>query len=311
MSIIEFSKVTKTFGQHKVLNEASFTVPYGSVFGFLGNNGAGKSTTVRLMLGLLKPSDGEIRLFSHPSTIALPKCLNNIGCIIDAPALYQHLTANEYLSLTQRMKNIPKNDIDRVLNIVEMLPHKNGVISEFSLGMKQRLAIANALLGAPDLLVLDEPTNGLDPQGMVDIRELLRSLPKKTGSTIFVSSHLLSEVERIVSHVAIINRGEVVLQDTLKNLVSAEGKLTVSCEQLSNAKTLLSAADFQCSTNLSGELIIGGISKTQCSQIHHLLSKHRIDFWQSTFDQLSLEETFMKICNKQENVKSFDRKRVA
>jgi ABC-2 type transport system ATP-binding protein len=311
VSIIEFSKVTKTFGQHKVLNEASFTVPYGSVFGFLGNNGAGKSTTVRLMLGLLKPSDGEIRLFNHPSTIALPKCLNNIGCIIDAPALYQHLTANEYLSLTQRMKNIPKNDIDRVLNIVEMLPHKNGVISEFSLGMKQRLAIANALLGAPDLLVLDEPTNGLDPQGMVDIRELLRSLPKKTGSTIFVSSHLLSEVERIVSHVAIINRGEVVLQDTLKNLVSAEGKLTVSCEQLSNAKTLLSAADFQCSTNLSGELIIGGISKTQCSQIHHLLSKHRIDFWQSTFDQLSLEETFMKICNKQENVKSFDRKRVA
>jgi ABC-2 type transport system ATP-binding protein len=311
VSIIEFSKVTKSFGKQKILNEASFTVPYGSVFGFLGNNGEGKSTTVRLMLGLLKASDGEIRLFNHPVSVALPKCLNNIGCIVDAPALYQHLTANEYLSLTQRMKNIPKNDIDRVLTIVEMLPHKNGVISQFSLGMKQRLAIANALLGAPDLLVLDEPTNGLDPQGMVEIRELLKHLPNKTGSTIFVSSHLLSEVERIVSHVAIINRGEIVLQDTLKNLVSAKGKLTVSSAPSSNVRALLSAANFQCSTNLSGELIVEGISKSECSQIHHLLSKHRIDFWQSRFDQLSLEETFMSICNKKEHVTSFTGERVA
>ena len=244
MSIIEFNKVTKSFNHHKVLNEASFTVPQGSVFGFLGNNGEGKSTTVRLMLGLLKPSGGEIRLFNRSASTVLPRCLNNIGCIVDAPALYQHLTASEYLSLSQRIKNIPKNDIDRVLNIVEMLPSKNGVIAQFSLGMKQRLAIANALLGAPDLLVLDEPTNGLDPQGMLDIRELLRRLPEKTGCTVFVSSHLLNEVERMVSHVAIINRGEIVLQDTLRNLVKAEGKLTVSCLETSNALALLSAAIF-------------------------------------------------------------------
>lgn len=303
MNIIEFNQVIKSFNHHKVLNEVTFAVPQGSVFGFLGNNGAGKSTTVRLMLGLLNPCGGDIKLFNSPASKVLPQCLTHIGCIVDTPALYQHLTACEYLSITQRIKNLPRNDIERVLNLVELSANKHGVIAQFSLGMKQRLAIANALLGAPELLVLDEPTNGLDPQGMLDTRELLKSLPEKTGCTVFVSSHLLSEVERMVSHVAIINAGEIVLQNSLQNLINVEGQLTVSCAQLSLAHTVLSTANFHCRTTSSGELLVSGITQAQCAQVHHLLSQRKVDFWQSSFDQLSLEETFMKVCNKPASVK--------
>lgn len=311
MNIIEFNQVIKSFNHHKVLNEVTFAVPQGSVFGFLGNNGAGKSTTVRLMLGLLNPCGGEIKLFNSPASKVLPQCLTHIGCIVDTPALYQHLTASEYLSITQRIKNLPRNDIDRVLNLVELSANKHGVIAQFSLGMKQRLAIANALLGAPELLVLDEPTNGLDPQGMLDTRELLKSLPEKTGCTVFVSSHLLSEVERMVSHVAIINAGEIVLQNSLQNLINVEGQLTVSCAQLSLAHTVLSTANFHCITNSSGELLVSGITQAQCAQVHHLLSQHKVDFWQSSFDQLSLEETFMNVCNKPASVKQIQQERAA
>lgn len=302
MNIVEFNQVIKSFKQQIILNEVSFSVPQGSVFGFLGNNGAGKSTTVRLMLGLLKPSHGDIKLFNSPAHKVLPQALNKVGCIVDTPALYQHLTAADYLSIPQRLKHLPKSEIDRVLAIVEMSASKNKIIDQFSLGMKQRLAIANGLLGEPELLVLDEPTNGLDPQGMSDTRELLKNLPQKTGCTVFVSSHLLNEVERMVSHVAIINKGEIVLQDSLQNLMTLEGQLSISCSKPSLASRALVSANFECTATQHNELLIKGITQAQCPQVHHLLSKHDVDFWQSRFDQTTLEETFMKACNTQHTI---------
>ncbi len=295
MNVIEFNQVSKSFQYHKVLSDVTFSVAQNSVFGFLGNNGAGKSTVIKLMLGMLNPSHGEIRLFNQPVKQVLPAGFVNIGCIVDTPVLYENLTASEFLSFSQRLKNLPRKEIERVLEVVDLSAYKKQSISGYSLGMKQRLAIANTLLGSPKLLILDEPTNGLDPQGMQDMRELLKYLPERAGCTVFVSSHLLSEIERIASHIAVIHGGEIVKQDSLDNLKGTSGELRISCLALSKANVVLSNANFHCSSDQDGDLLVSKVTREECAQVHHLLSKNKVDFWQSSFCQQSLENVFMKV----------------
>ena len=224
---IQITGLNRHFGNLHVVRDLDLEVPPNSVFGFLGPNGAGKTTTIRLLLGLLRPDSGEICIFGSRFKTNRLALLRRIGCMIESPSVYPHLTARENLETKRRMLQAPKSEIDRVLGVVGLREAANRLVRGFSLGMTQRLAIANAMLGAPELLVLDEPTNGLDPAGMAEMRGLLRNLPAKEGVTVFLSSHLLSEVEEVATHIAILSRGARLFAGTVEELHARQRRALV------------------------------------------------------------------------------------
>ncbi|HEY4060471.1 MAG TPA: ABC transporter ATP-binding protein [Puia sp.] len=220
MYCLETDRLTHTFsGDTIVLDQIHLQVPTGSIYGFLGPNGAGKTTTLRLVLGLLKKKQGEIRVFGKRFDRDRLSILQRVGSLIETPSLYGHLTAVENLTLLQKIYRCPKERIGEVLELVGLPDTGNKKASQFSLGMRQRLGIAIALLNNPSFLILDEPTNGLDPNGIIEMRELLRTLNKERGMTILLSSHLLSEIEKLVTHVGIISKGKLLFQGTLESLL--------------------------------------------------------------------------------------------
>lgn len=219
MYCIETNKLTYKFkGGDTVLNDINLQVPTGSIYGFLGPNGAGKTTTLRLILGLLANQQGSIKIFDKEFYANRTEILANIGSLIEAPSLYGHLTATENLKIWQKIYQCPKERIAQVLDIVGLANTGKKRAGKFSLGMKQRLSIAIALLHNPKLLILDEPTNGLDPNGIIEVRELLKKLNKEHGTTVIISSHLLAEIEKMVTHLGIIHKGTVMFQGTLNDL---------------------------------------------------------------------------------------------
>lgn len=216
--IIETSKLTKKFGKFLAVDQVNLLVPKGGVYGFLGPNGAGKSTTIRMLLGLIKETKGEVKVFNKLIKEERIAILSRIGSMVETPSYYGHLTAYENLEVTRKILGAEKKEIERVLEIVKLTEVRNKAVKKFSLGMKQRLGIAQALLGKPELLILDEPTNGLDPSGIIEIRELIKSLPKDYGITILISSHILSEIELMATHVGIINKGKLLFQGSMDDL---------------------------------------------------------------------------------------------
>jgi ABC-2 type transport system ATP-binding protein len=214
---------TKT---RKDIESLELKVPKGSIYGFLGSNGSGKSTTIRLILGLLKKQSGKVSLFGvvFDKKTRL-KSLGKIGALIENPSLYDHLNAVDNLKISANYRQgISSERIDEVLEIVKLSHAKDKKIKAYSLGMKQRLGLAISLLSNPELIILDEPTNGLDPKGIIEMRELIKNLNEKFGTTIFISSHLLSEIEKTCTHVGIIRNGKMLFQDTVKALKQSKGK---------------------------------------------------------------------------------------
>jgi ABC-type multidrug transport system ATPase subunit len=221
MSVIEVQDISKQFGTLKAVDGLSFQVQEGDVFGFLGQNGSGKSTTIRMLLSLIHPSSGSIKLFGLPLKEHRNELLEKVGAIIERPDLYPYLTAKEHLQLFAkvRKKHITTSDINATLEKVGLSNRSTDRVQTFSLGMKQRLGIGIALVHNPSLIILDEPTNGLDPQGIADIRHLIQYLAKEEGKTIFVSSHLLSEIEQVASQILIIHKGKKVAGGATKQLL--------------------------------------------------------------------------------------------
>ena len=219
MNIIETHDLCKQYGNALRVAHLDLDVPEGSVYGFLGPNGAGKSTTLKMILGLVRPTAGDIRVLGKKmdggSRLAV---LRQVGSLIESPSYYGHLTGEENLRIVQTLRGVPEKNIREVLQIVRLDGQRGKRVAHYSLGMKQRLGLAAALLGYPKLLILDEPTNGLDPAGIQEMRELICSLPERFGMTVVVSSHLLSEIDQMADHVAIIREGELVFQDTLEAL---------------------------------------------------------------------------------------------
>ncbi|MBP6531949.1 MAG: ABC transporter ATP-binding protein [Bacteroidia bacterium] len=219
MSCIELKEINYRFpGNEPVLKNINLLVPKGSIYGFLGPNGAGKTTTLRLILGLLKRKTGSINIFNVPFDENRIEILKQTGSLIESPSIYSHLTAYENLNLLRKIYQCPESRIKDVLELVGLSNTGKKKCGLFSLGMKQRLGIAIALLNNPALLILDEPTNGLDPNGILEIRELLKKINSQYGITIVISSHLLSEIEKLVTHVGIINKGLMLFQGTLSEL---------------------------------------------------------------------------------------------
>ena len=218
-AVVETRGLCKQYGPALRVNHLDLTVPEGAVYGFLGPNGAGKSTTLKLLLGLARPTAGEIAVFGRPmGPRTRMETLSQVGSLIESPSYYGHLTGAENLHIVQTLRGAPERDIGEVLRIVRLDGQKGKRTAHYSLGMKQRLGLAAALLGFPRLLILDEPTNGLDPAGIQEMRELIRSLPGRFGMTVVVSSHLLSEIDQMADHVGIIREGRLVFQDTLSAL---------------------------------------------------------------------------------------------
>lgn len=217
--IIKTNSLTKAYGKQICVNNLNMSVPENRVYGFLGPNGAGKSTTLKMLLGLVRPTKGEIDIFGkRVNSKNRIDILRNVGSLIESPSYYGHLTAKENLKIFATLLDVPKTNIDKVLEIVRLDKQQSKKASKFSLGMKQRLGLASALLSFPKLLILDEPTNGLDPAGIQEMRELIKALPKQYGMTVIVSSHLLSEIDQMAEDVGIIANGKLMYQGELNKL---------------------------------------------------------------------------------------------
>jgi ABC-type multidrug transport system ATPase subunit len=231
---IQTTGLTFRYSKHrKVLDDVSLNIPKGSIYGFLGPNGAGKSTTMRLLTGILPEQDNSIKIFGKPLQEQLPQVFDNIGALVESPALYLHLSGYDNLRYIAKLRNVPESKIPEVLELVDLQRDAKRKAKQYSLGMKQRLAIGMALLSEPELLLLDEPVNGLDPNGMRDMRRLLVRLNKEKGTTIFVSSHLLSEIERMCTHVGIISHGKLRFEGTIEELGRQSGacKLQITLKE--------------------------------------------------------------------------------
>lgn len=231
-TIIETKQLTKRFNGKAAVDRLDLAVEKGEVYGFLGLNGAGKTTTIRMLLGLAASDSGRVELFGRDMEKDRLKLLPRIGCIIETPGFYENLTGGENLDLLRGIYGIPeKSSVKAALAIAGLTGEERKKVKEYSLGMKQRLGIAAAILHSPELLILDEPTNGLDPVGIIEIRKLLRQLARERGMTIFVSSHILSEVQQIADKVGIIHEGRLVKEITMDDLAALYRKyveITVS-----------------------------------------------------------------------------------
>lgn len=215
---IQTYALTRRFKQHLAVDAVSMTVPDKAVYGFLGRNGAGKTTTLKMLLGLIAPTSGAARVAGVDVARDRLAAARRIGALLEAHGFYGNLSGRENLDLTRTLLGLPKTEIDRVLEVVEMTDNAGRRVSDYSLGMRQRLGLARAMLGAPPVLILDEPTNGLDPDGIADMRRFLRALPERTGATVLLSSHLLGEIEQTATHIGILSHGQLVLEGELDRL---------------------------------------------------------------------------------------------
>ena len=254
-SVLTVNGVTKFYGRIRALNNVSFEVPQGSVFGILGPNGSGKTTLLSIILDVLKANNGSFLWFGHPGS---PEQRKKIGSLLETPNFYHYLSAVDNLKVTQSISGRGnEKDIDEVLKKVKLYERRKSRFKTYSLGMKQRLAIAASLLGDPKVLVLDEPTNGLDPVGIAEIRELIVEL-KNTGHTILMASHLLDEVEKVCTHVTILKTGDVITTGEVNEVLQDEDVVEVSAADL----TMLANVLQQFSNNLSINDISGTIQFT-------------------------------------------------
>ncbi|MFC4767342.1 ABC transporter ATP-binding protein [Effusibacillus consociatus] len=216
--LIHTKDLTKKFGQQISVDRINLEIRRGQIYGFLGPNGAGKTTTIRMLLGLMKPSTGSVRIFGKSLEEDRIEILSKVGSLVESPSYYRNLTGYENLEATRQLIGASKSEIERVLDIVRLEEVAHQLVKGYSLGMRQRLGIALALLGNPELLILDEPTNGLDPAGIHEIRELIKRLPQEYGLTVLISSHNLNEIELIATHVGIIQKGKMIFQGTIQEL---------------------------------------------------------------------------------------------
>lgn len=218
MNIIETQNLTKSYGGFTAVSGITLHIPKGTVYGFLGPNGAGKSTTMKMFLGLTKPTSGSFVIDGKQFPADRVPILKEVGSFIEAPAFYGNLTGEENLDIVRKILGLPKSSITEALEIVGLTPYRKRLAKKYSLGMKQRLGLASALIGKPPILILDEPTNGLDPVGIHEIRTMIRSLPQQFACTVLVSSHLLSEIELMADNVGILNHGRLLFEGTLDAL---------------------------------------------------------------------------------------------
>lgn len=302
-NLIETTNLTKQYGKVRCVNALNMKVPQSAVYGFLGPNGAGKSTTLKMILGLARPTEGSITLFGTPvNEKNRIKLLADTGSLIESPSYYGHLTGEENLHILQTLKGCPKENIDEVLRIVRLNDARKKKVAHYSLGMKQRLGLAAALLGFPKLLILDEPTNGLDPAGIQEMRELICTLPSDYGITVVVSSHLLSEIDQMADHVGIIRKGELVYQDTLEALHShASRQLALRTDQPATVISLLRKDGIEIDKE-EDYLLLPMLEDAYVARLIRKMVEHNIALYRVEKREKSLEDIFLSLTGKESSL---------
>ena len=297
--VIDTQGLSFHFGSQQVVKSLSLQVPEGSIYGFLGPNGAGKTTTIKLLLNLLKTDEGSIRVFDKDLQSNRISILSQIGSLIEQPAIYLHLTGKENLMNRALLLEVPESRVDEMLDLVHLKDAANKKAGKYSLGMKQRLGIALALLPDPKLLILDEPTNGLDPNGIIEIRELLIKLVSKHNKTVFVSSHLLAEVERMATHVGIIDHGELLFQGSIKDLEAiSQPRVQIEVNNTVDVANFLKKQGFTVTDVSEDNLSIPFTSKTQMGEINTLLNRNNYEVFSIHKVHKDLEKLFLDITQK-------------
>jgi ABC-type multidrug transport system ATPase subunit len=302
--LVEVSHLSKHFGEINAVEDLSFSVKEGEIYGFLGQNGAGKSTTIRMLLSLIRPDSGSIRLFGESLTQNRSSVLKKVGAIIERPDHYKYLTAFENLSLFARLSGIKinKERLLKYLNWVGLGDRSHSKVSTFSMGMKQRLGLAIALVHEPRLLILDEPANGLDPQGIADIRRLITDLSRKEGKTIIISSHLLSEMEQLADSMLIMDKGKKIIEGKVTDLLDP-AKSVVQVQTTDNARVMqqLSAGPFAGMGELDDRVIRFQMNKNDVPALAKAIQDAGAGII-SISTRHSLEEYFLSLTNYNRDV---------
>ncbi len=302
-NIIQTQHLTRRFGQVVAVSELELAVPKGCVYGFLGPNGAGKTTTIRMLLGLIRPNKGTVRLFGENLNGNRIEVLRQVGSLVEAPSLYPNLTGRENLKLLALLLDLPDEEINRVLDIVQMEAAANRLVRGYSTGMRQRLGLAGALLGRPALLILDEPTNGLDPAGIQEMRHLLRGLPEAFGVTIFLSTHLLNEVEQIATQIGIINNGKLIFQGSPEKLqTKLSGNAILEVDNPNRARQILTGMGWQVSQNGDHSLSIVSNDEKTLAKANAQLVAQGIEVYHLSQEKRSLEEIFLSLTTTERQV---------
>ena len=297
-TILSLNNLSKKFGQIQAVKNLSFNIKKGNVYGILGPNGSGKSTTLGIILNVVNKTSGEFTWFNGKRTTH--EALKKVGAIIERPNFYPYMTASQNLRLICKIKEVSTDKINEKLTDVNLFERRDSRFKTFSLGMKQRLAIASALLNDPEVLILDEPTNGLDPQGIHEIREIIKSIAAK-GTTILLASHLLDEVEKVCSHVIVIRKGEKLYSGSVDEMTVSKGLFELSSEtQNSKLQTLLEEHESIGSVKVQGEVFIAYITtEMKASEMNAYLLDNGVSVSHLVKRKPSLEQQFLELTNNQ------------
>lgn len=303
MAVIQTNNLTKEYNGSFAVNNLNISIGEGQVYGFLGPNGAGKTTSIRMILGLIKPSKGSVEVFGKTQNSKnRAAILKNVGALIENAASYPHLTAYENLKIMKTLTDSSYDNIDKVLKTVRLDDVRNKLVKEFSLGMRQRLGIAMALLRNPKLLILDEPTNGLDPSGIHEIRELIKEIPNTYGSTVLISSHLLSEIDQMATHVGIITKGSLVYQGSIEDLRNkGEDKILLRTDDIPKTLNVLNENGVSGKVN-DGCVEMNYFNDSSLGNIIQNIIYKGIKVYRIQEEKTSLEDIFLNMTRKEHSL---------
>ena len=296
MNVLEVSNLKKVIGKKEIIKDISFSIEEGEIFGFLGPNGAGKTTTIRMLVGLIKPTAGEISICGNNLIKSPEKALKQVGAVVENPELYKYLSGRENLMQIARMRGVSKKEVDETIELVGLKDRIDDKVRKYSLGMKQRLGLAASLLSSPKLLILDEPTNGLDPSGILDFREIVKKAANERGMAVFISSHILSEVQYLCDKVAFINHGIIKSVEDVKNN-SMVTDTDIICLRLENSISIdiLNKLDYVNSASLMEDGIQIILSSNKTPDLIDYLSTNKYKVNEVFKLRKGLEQRYMEL----------------
>ncbi|HEY5548387.1 MAG TPA: ABC transporter ATP-binding protein [Coriobacteriia bacterium] len=293
--VVETNGLTKRYGKRAVVDRLDLRVERGQIYGFLGLNGAGKTTTIRMLMGLIHPSAGSAQLFGRSVPAERMQVMRRVGALVESPSYYAHLSGRDNLKIVATLLDVPDRRIGEVLEIVRLTDDAKRKAGDYSLGMKQRLGIAAALIGSPDLVVLDEPTNGLDPAGIHEIRDLIRRMPREHGITVLVSSHLLAEIDQMATSVGVIHGGRLIFQGRIEELrARSRGHVRVETDRPADALAAVSGLGVKL-TEEGDALVLDSTSPADAANVVRALVARDIGVFRVEERRLSLEDIFLEL----------------
>ncbi len=294
--ILKVEGLKKRIGKRTLVQDISFQVEAGEIFGFLGPNGAGKTTTIRMLVGLIRPTSGTVHIAGYDIRRQFLQAIRHVGCIVENPELYPYLSGRENLELFARMSSVPTERIDEVVQMVELSDRIEDKVKTYSLGMRQRLGIAQALLAQPKLLILDEPTNGLDPAGIREMRQFIRRLSREEGISIFISSHILHEVQLLCDRVAIIDHGKMIWTGPVDQLLDRDMRVEWELEPIESGMKLLRSLPYVTACEQKEQnRIVTHFSEEKIDEANRLLIKEGIAVTSIRRENYTLEDVFLKM----------------